>query len=64
MTYVGLRPMRSDRLDQTKRPIMLASDSTPTKPPAAAAVTELVAVLAEEVLDHRRGLLEDADARR
>src|SRR6476620_1629808 len=31
--------MRSDVLDQTNRPAMLASDSTPTKPPAAAALT-------------------------
>ena len=42
MTYVGLRPIRSDRLDQTMRPSMLARERTPTKPPAAAAVTELV----------------------
>ena len=31
--------MTSDVDDQTNRPAMLASDSSPTKPPAAAALT-------------------------
>src|SRR5215210_7921654 len=34
-----LRPTRSDVEDHTKRPVMLHSDSTPTKPAAAAALT-------------------------
>src|SRR5215210_7332156 len=33
-----LRPIRSDVEDHTKRPVMLHSDSTPTKPAAAAAL--------------------------
>src|SRR5918996_3757682 len=37
--YVGLRPTTSDVEDHTKRPLMLHSDSRPTKPAAAAAVT-------------------------
>src|SRR4051794_31447891 len=37
--YIGLRPTTSEVEDQTKRPVMLHSDSRPTKPAAAAAVT-------------------------
>src|SRR3954449_2315910 len=37
--YIRLRPMKSDVEDHTKRPLMLHSDRTPTKPAAAAAVT-------------------------
>src|SRR3954470_17658126 len=37
--YIGLRPMTSDVDDQPNRPAMLARDSSPTKPPAAAALT-------------------------
>src|SRR5918912_3211262 len=37
--YVGLRPMTSEVDDHPKRPLMLHSDSRPTKPAAAAAVT-------------------------
>ena len=37
--YIGLRPMTSDVEDQTKRPLMLQSESRPTKPAAAAAST-------------------------
>src|SRR3954447_7791512 len=37
--YVGRRPITSDVDDHTKRPLMLHSDSRPTKPAAAAAVT-------------------------
>src|SRR5918997_5091693 len=37
--YIGLRPMTSDVVDQTKRPAMLNSDRTPTKPAAADAAT-------------------------
>src|SRR5918997_376780 len=36
---MGLRPMTSDVDDQTNRPAMLNSDSSPTKPPAAATLT-------------------------
>src|ERR687895_1377420 len=36
---MGLRPIRSDVDDHTNRPAMLNSDSSPTKPPAAATVT-------------------------
>src|ERR1700754_9406 len=37
--YIGRRPMMSDVDDQTNRPAMLNSDSTPTNPAAAATVT-------------------------
>src|SRR5689334_24838672 len=37
--YIGLRPIRSDVVDQPKRPAMLKSESTPTKPLAAATAT-------------------------
>src|SRR4051794_41474035 len=37
--YVRLRPITSDVEDHTKRPVMLHSDRTPTKPAAAAALT-------------------------
>src|SRR5690348_111885 len=37
---MGLRPIRSDVDDQAKRPAMLNSDSTPTKPPATATLTD------------------------
>src|SRR6185312_16032717 len=37
--YIGLRPIRSDVVDQPNRPPMLNSDRTPTKPPAAATLT-------------------------
>jgi hypothetical protein len=37
--YITLRPMRSDVEDHTKRPLMLQSDSRPTNPAAAAALT-------------------------
>src|ERR1044072_808459 len=37
--YIVLRPIRSDVDDQTNRPLMLQSDSRPTKPAAAAALT-------------------------
>src|SRR4051812_49587938 len=37
--YILLRPIRSDVEDHTKRPLMLQSDSRPTKPAAAAALT-------------------------
>src|SRR3954469_24681581 len=36
--YIRLRPTTSDVEDHTKRPVMLHSDSTPTKPAAAAAL--------------------------
>src|SRR5919202_6336394 len=36
---IGLRPTTSDVEDHTKRPLMLHSDSRPTKPAAAAALT-------------------------
>jgi hypothetical protein len=38
--YIRLRPIRSDVEDQTSRPDMLQSASSPTKPAAAAAVTD------------------------
>ena len=60
-----LRPVTSEVADQAKRPHMLPIESSPTKPAATAALTRDDAVgLAEEVLDHRRGLFQDADARR
>ena len=34
-----MRPITSEVDDQTNRPAMLASESSPTKPPAAAALT-------------------------
>ena len=37
--YIRLRPIRSDVEDHTKRPLMLQSESRPTKPAAAAALT-------------------------
>src|SRR5215218_6216244 len=37
--YIGLRPMKSDVVDQVNRPAMLNSDRTPTKPAAADAAT-------------------------
>src|SRR5215208_2695075 len=37
--YIGLRPTASDVEDQAKRPLMLQSESRPTKPAAAAALT-------------------------
>src|SRR6185437_884635 len=37
--YMGLRPIRSDVDDQANRPAMLNSESTPTKPLAAATAT-------------------------
>src|SRR3954453_4339259 len=37
--YVRLRPITSDVEDHTKRPVMLHSDRSPTKPAAAAALT-------------------------
>src|SRR3954452_15471720 len=37
--YIRLRPIRSDVEDQTKRPLMLHSESRPTKPAAAEALT-------------------------
>src|SRR4051812_8162167 len=37
--YVGLRPTTSDGEDQPNRPLMLHSDSRPTNPAAAAALT-------------------------
>ena len=37
--YIGLRPITSDVADHPIRPPMLHSDSRPTKPAAAAAVT-------------------------
>src|SRR3954449_9609008 len=37
--YVRLRPTTSEVEDHTKRPVMLHSDRSPTKPAAAAAVT-------------------------
>src|SRR3954451_3258168 len=37
--YVGLRPITSEGVDHPKRPLMLHSESRPTKPAAAAAVT-------------------------
>src|SRR3954464_2370395 len=37
--YIGFRPTLSEGDDHTKRPVMLHSDSRPTKPAAAAAVT-------------------------
>src|SRR3954469_17361114 len=37
--YIRLRPTTSEVDDHTNRPVMLHSDSTPTKPAAAAAVT-------------------------
>src|SRR4051812_46084103 len=37
--YIRLRPITSDVDDHTKRPLMLHSDSRPTKPAAAAALT-------------------------
>src|SRR4051794_41400996 len=37
--YVGLRPTTSDVEDQPNRPLMLHSDSRPTNPAAAAALT-------------------------
>src|SRR4051812_44368293 len=36
---MGLRPIRSEVVDQPNRPAMLNSDSTPTKPAAAATLT-------------------------
>src|SRR5919202_6812868 len=36
---IGLRPTKSEVEDHTKRPLMLHSDSRPTKPAAAAALT-------------------------
>src|SRR5262245_48453999 len=40
MTYVGLRPRKSDVDDQAKRPAMLNKDSRPTNPAAAVAATD------------------------
>src|SRR3954447_13020508 len=37
--YIGFRPITSDVDDQPNRPAMLNSDSTPTKPAAAATLT-------------------------
>src|SRR4051794_8183626 len=37
--YTGLRPITSEVDDQANRPAMLNSDSTPTKPLAAATLT-------------------------
>src|SRR3954451_8591503 len=37
--YVGFRPVTADVDDHPKRPLMLHSDSRPTNPAAAAAVT-------------------------
>ena len=37
--YIRLRPITSDVEDHTKRPLMLQSESSPTKPAAAAALT-------------------------
>src|SRR5919202_3320471 len=37
--YVGLRPITSEVEDHPKRPLMLHSESRPTNPAAAAAVT-------------------------
>src|SRR3712207_9530595 len=42
---MGLRPMKSDVEDHTKRPPMLNSDSRPTKPAAVAAATVEVSQL-------------------
>src|SRR3954463_10684904 len=39
--YIRLRPITSEVEDQTKRPVMFARESSPTKPAAATASTEL-----------------------
>src|SRR5690554_1113650 len=38
--YARLRPIRSDSVDQPRRPERFASESRPTKPAAACGVTE------------------------
>ena len=50
--------MKSETEAQKKRPAMLNRLSRPTKPTAATGADAAL----EQVLDHRRGLLQDADA--
>ena len=57
-----LRPTTSDVDDQANRPAMLNSDSTPDEPGRRGRRDRRGVALAEEVHDHRRRLLEDADA--